>query len=63
MTEHEPEPFRAVFDLALDRLILTLREAQVYLGGGDGPRAIAARATYTKMRRRRYSAKGPRAPK
>jgi hypothetical protein len=35
MSEREWEPFRAVFDLALDRLMVTLKEAQDYLGGGD----------------------------
>jgi hypothetical protein len=40
MSNHEWEPFRAVFDLALDRLILTLKEAQDYLGGGDDLAAI-----------------------
>jgi hypothetical protein len=40
MSKHEWEPFRAVFDLALDRLIVTLKEAQDYLGGGDDLAAI-----------------------
>jgi hypothetical protein len=40
MSKHEWEAFRAVFDLALDRLILTLKEAQDYLGGGDDLAAI-----------------------
>jgi hypothetical protein len=40
MSKHEWEPFRAVFDLALDRVILTLKEAQDYLGGGKDLAAI-----------------------
>lgn len=40
MSKHEWEPFRAVFDLALDRLIGTLKEAQNYLGGGHDLAAI-----------------------
>jgi hypothetical protein len=40
MSKHEWEPFRAVFDLTLDRLIVTLKEAQDYLGGGNDLAAI-----------------------
>jgi len=40
MSKHEWEPFRAVFDLALDRLIVRLKEAQGYLAGGDDGAAI-----------------------
>lgn len=40
MSKHEWEPFRAVFDLALDRLILTLKEAQGFLDGGNDLEAI-----------------------
>jgi hypothetical protein len=40
MSKHEWKPFHAVFDLALDRLIVTLKEAQDYVGGGDDLAAI-----------------------
>ena len=40
MSKHETEPFRAVFDLALNRLIVTLREAQDYLATGNDLAAI-----------------------
>ena len=40
MSKHEWEPFRAVFDLALDRLIVSLKEAQNYLDTGNDLAAI-----------------------
>lgn len=40
MSKHECGPFRTVLDLALDRLIVTLREAQSYLGVGNDLAAI-----------------------
>jgi hypothetical protein len=40
MNKHDWEPFRAVFDLALDRLILTLKEAQGFLDSGNDLAAI-----------------------
>jgi hypothetical protein len=39
------EPFRAVFDLSLDALIVTLKEAQDYLGGGKDLAAIGTLRT------------------
>lgn len=39
------EPFRAVFDLSLDALILTLKEAQDYLDGGNDLAAIGTLCT------------------
>ena len=35
MSKHEREPFRAVFDSAMDRLIRNLQEAQRYLDAGN----------------------------
>jgi hypothetical protein len=40
MSKHEWEPFRAVFDLALDRHIRNLQEAQKYLDSGNDLAAI-----------------------
>ena len=40
MSKHDWESFRAVFDLSLDRLILTLTEARNYLDGGNDLAAI-----------------------
>jgi hypothetical protein len=39
------EPFRAVFDLSLDALIVTLKEAQDYLGAGNDLAAIGTLRT------------------
>jgi len=36
----ETETFRRAFDLSLDNLIVTLKEAQDYLGGGNDLAAI-----------------------
>jgi len=40
MSKREWEPFRAVFDLALDRLIVRLEETQNYLDSGNDLAAI-----------------------
>jgi hypothetical protein len=40
MSKHEWEPFRAVLDLSLDRLIRSLTEAQQYLDSGNDLAAI-----------------------
>jgi hypothetical protein len=40
MSKHEWEPFRAVLDTALDRLIVRLTEAQGYLDRGKDAAAI-----------------------
>jgi hypothetical protein len=37
---HESETFRTAFDIALDQLIVTLKEAQDYLGTGQALAAI-----------------------
>ena len=46
MSKHEWEPFRAVLDLSLDRLIRLLTEAQQYLGSGND---LAAMGTLTDL--------------
>ncbi|HEY1757708.1 MAG TPA: hypothetical protein VGG72_20215 [Bryobacteraceae bacterium] len=40
MSKHEWEPFRAAFDLALDRLVRSLTDAQQYLALGNDFGAI-----------------------
>jgi hypothetical protein len=42
MSKHEREPFRAVLDTALDRLIVRLTEAQGYLDHSNDTAAIGA---------------------
>ncbi len=40
MSKNPLEPFRTVFDLALDRLLISLKEAQSYLAAGNDLAAI-----------------------
>jgi hypothetical protein len=49
MSKHEWEPFRAVFDMALDRPITTLTEAQSYLDGGNNFAAIGTLHNFDEL--------------
>jgi hypothetical protein len=43
------QTFRAAFDFALDQLIVTLKEAQDYLGGGDDFAALGTLALFDQQ--------------
>jgi hypothetical protein len=43
------ETYRAAFDLALDEFIRTLKEAQVYLSGGNDLAAIGTLAPFDEQ--------------
>lgn len=49
MSKHDWEPFRAVFDLSLDRLVTTLRVAQEDLNAGNDLAAIGALHNFEEL--------------